>query len=1070
MDQEDPEIARAVALGRRNAEVIELFERFCRNVRVELTGGTGTVELDTGLPIGQRSFRCKYASGTMSAGSNLEYLAVEFYEEHCRECADRVRPGLLGRDISAVADEWRAADRARADQAAAEAEARLNRRDQRAARRTRRSAGQPYLSVQQLERVGRLDPPDGSPASSDIEWLVRTASLGPELVSEITVDELVELAGDPEAPRAVREAAQAVLVPVAGAGRVPEETAARIALASLAEGAGMEAGKLLVNAANAVQAGSVTPKVARSAVELAGRSGDPWARNMSRFTRKPVVSDPAPLLLCAARNLETVLQVVKQMLAAAGRQPPVVLVGPDGQPFGAPRSLPGDPGPQSADRPRGMAAAACLPLIQAVPGAAPGLVTALALSLEIPDQDRYDAPPSTTIGRTLGLALLRDYDAVAPSFEESARRVSEEARVSLFEAISFALNDDSAAVTPADVPRVVQLAVDRLQGDWGERVSLECALMLRDLARFTPERLEGRAGGLVGALAVEISRPADPAPGLLAPPDPLSGVMAAARRQYRQTRIKCLTGAVGFLLEAGADDAAQALFSLLDAEDDGGAEAIAVRAAATSLLGKIGSRPVHLPAVVPRLYTGLLHADPSVRRAAVRSWADLAGQPQPLPSTLLDVLPALLTDNFVAASAMRLVTKLDIPPEQRDELLNLVSAIAVVTHRAAFDGDEAFTDTCIRAIRSLVRDLPDQEAEPSAARALALSDRVSAHDLRSLLLSWWPPRLANSGLFAERALSVLACPEFADHFNSATTACRPSCSTAPTGPGSSRSPASAAVADLHLPDRPWPALEMIEVLQRAGRWDDAEETARHIAASIPGDREHEARARPGRDHRGTRRRGGRPRDGHRPGCPATPAQSGRRRSARRHPLAVPSRRSGPARPAPGQRRPAAAATWPTSRPGWSRQPRHPPGQSPAARPCRQNPPGRHGQAPCAAGPISCAGTPRPGRRRERRPSPASRAPTRRSRAGERASGRGQRSSPAAPGRTERPDRGGPAARRHRRGRQPAGSVPLPVRIIEVRDRRYLPPAAGGQDEQAGASGRGLPARRGACHQRTRPAP
>jgi hypothetical protein len=50
-----------------------------------------------------------------------------------------------------------------------------------------------------------------------------------------------------------------------------------------------------------------------------------------------------------------------------------------------------------------------------------------------------------------------------------------------------------------------------------------------------------------------------------------------------------------------------------------------------------------------------------------------------------------------------------------------------------------------------------------------------------------------------------------------------------------------AVADLHLPGRPWPALEVIEILQRAGRWADAEETARHIAASIPGDREHEAR-------------------------------------------------------------------------------------------------------------------------------------------------------------------------------------------------------------------------------------
>ena len=74
----------------------------------------------------------------------------------------------------------------------------------------------------------------------------------------------------------MREAAQAVLVPLASAGRVPDETAAEIALASLAEGPGAEAGRLLVAAADAVQAESVTGSVARSAVELAGHTGDPW--------------------------------------------------------------------------------------------------------------------------------------------------------------------------------------------------------------------------------------------------------------------------------------------------------------------------------------------------------------------------------------------------------------------------------------------------------------------------------------------------------------------------------------------------------------------------------------------------------------------------------------------------------------------------------------------------------------------------------------------------------------------------------------------------------------------------
>jgi hypothetical protein len=159
------------------------------------------------------------------------------------------------------------------------------------------------------------------------------------------VAELVELARDEEVPWVAREAAQAVLVPLTAAGRVPEATAALIALANLAEGPGAEAGKLLVAAGNATGAESVTAKVAHSVVELAGSAGDPWARAMGRFSGKAVVADPAPLLLCAARNLEAVVQVIEQMLAsaAAARQPPVGLVGPDGQPLGAAETLASEP-------------------------------------------------------------------------------------------------------------------------------------------------------------------------------------------------------------------------------------------------------------------------------------------------------------------------------------------------------------------------------------------------------------------------------------------------------------------------------------------------------------------------------------------------------------------------------------------------------------------------------------------------------------------------------------------------------------------------------------------------------
>ena len=304
----DAEAEHALALGQRNAQVIELFGRYCANVRVEAMGGTGMLEAATSLPIGHRAFRCAYAPGGVQYAADLEEAAVEFYEQHCRGCGDRVRTGLLGDNMATLAEARRTARDARTAREAAEKAERQQQREDRAARRARRRAGEPYQTIRQLECVDRLDAAEGSPDAADIEELVRTASLGPEIISAATTAELAELARDAQVPWAVREAVQAVLVPLTSAGRVPDEMAAEIALASLAEGAGTQAGRLLVTAADAVRAESVTGNVARSAVELAGHTGDPVARAMSRFSSRAVAADPAPLLLCAERNAEVVLQ------------------------------------------------------------------------------------------------------------------------------------------------------------------------------------------------------------------------------------------------------------------------------------------------------------------------------------------------------------------------------------------------------------------------------------------------------------------------------------------------------------------------------------------------------------------------------------------------------------------------------------------------------------------------------------------------------------------------------------------------------------------------------------------
>jgi hypothetical protein len=126
---------------------------------------------------------------------------------------------LLGDNIATLADARRAARDARAERGAAETAEKQRQKEERAARRTRRRASEPYQSVAQLARVDRLDAPGGAPDPADVEWLVRTASLGPEVISEAATAELVELTQDRQVPWATREAAQAVLVPLTAAGR-----------------------------------------------------------------------------------------------------------------------------------------------------------------------------------------------------------------------------------------------------------------------------------------------------------------------------------------------------------------------------------------------------------------------------------------------------------------------------------------------------------------------------------------------------------------------------------------------------------------------------------------------------------------------------------------------------------------------------------------------------------------------------------------------------------------------------------------------------------------------------------
>ena len=96
----------AVRVGRENVVTLEMARRHCLNMKFTECGGQGAAEAMTGLPINMRQVSCLVAHG--GASGNLEWVAGEFYEQHCVGCAHR-RPTGDVPNLATVMDERREA-------------------------------------------------------------------------------------------------------------------------------------------------------------------------------------------------------------------------------------------------------------------------------------------------------------------------------------------------------------------------------------------------------------------------------------------------------------------------------------------------------------------------------------------------------------------------------------------------------------------------------------------------------------------------------------------------------------------------------------------------------------------------------------------------------------------------------------------------------------------------------------------------------------------------------------------------------------------------------------------------
>lgn len=177
------EVARAMAIGRENEEIIALGKAWCTHIRTDRSGmGVGMVEEMTGLPITGGGFTCDYAQHPGGlAGMQLAASALGFYENNCRGCPHRAAGGRVP-NLGTWAEPLIAERQRRED---AEEEARrivLAERESRAAHRRVVAASLNAAAQEVVDLVNRLDL---DPADTDAAESLRAASrLAPDAFTD----------------------------------------------------------------------------------------------------------------------------------------------------------------------------------------------------------------------------------------------------------------------------------------------------------------------------------------------------------------------------------------------------------------------------------------------------------------------------------------------------------------------------------------------------------------------------------------------------------------------------------------------------------------------------------------------------------------------------------------------------------------------------------------------------------------------------------------------------------------------------------------------------------------------
>ncbi len=800
-------------------------------------GGQGMAEEASGLPINSRRVHCDYAQG--SASGNLEWIASDFYEEHCIGCEHRQPTGEVP-NLATLVEDGKEDARAAAEARRVEAVRATAAWSDRAERRRALVAVSDPAMASALEDIGILDAQPGvdvDSASTDAA-LRRLVALAERAVDAFT-PAVINLATDIVNSAGVRS----LLGPLRIVARTRIDCADLVldaALGALRVGPDIEAGRCLMDLSDRLEAASLDENVVHSLAYLAGMR----RTRIPGLARQRHARDPGPLRVAVGVAPTTAEQVLRRMLPAPSSNSGLVL------PPGQDRSYRED---SDSEGDRAAAAESARALASTHPNVASALIADLVASLGVDGDDDYDRQPIGNVKRALATMLALGIGEVETHIERSGRNGSEEVRTRLFDVYEVAgrwVEANGSGREPGDpqladdrcqdlFDTIASVAVIRVSGDWGENVAVSAAGLLEGLARSRPEWTFERRDRVLGAFLGAIDSMSNPprATALLLPGEPagvLSGLDEFARRSGYSAAARDLLGAIERCAGEDAVSVCETITKLVadERENERGVEVVWRLLGLLGRLGRAhGGEPGVLRQVLPALHTYLVDSEPALRMGALEAWTEI-GAVHPLPGSLSDLLPAFVEDATVGVVEAVLAAARRLRWSEADRARLLGRALAVCRLVDA-ESHPDLLKSSMSTVAALAADL-DEDLRVAAEKLIVhRSAELTGYDLRDVLRRRWLPSISRSAGMAVLRLRQARDPRINDRYNAGDD--EELCALLDCGPGlvflSSEDLVDAAI-DL-APDSPLGSAEYAEVAWRAGRVVDAASVIQAVLGSTP---------------------------------------------------------------------------------------------------------------------------------------------------------------------------------------------------------------------------------------------